>query len=84
MDRIRRRIEKLEASPRFAKQQRRPRIFTAQGPIGFDAEAFLRLCGHDVRDGDIVQVIVGAKDGRPADLPLADLTQSRAAAAGLH
>lgn len=72
------RLERLEQSSRFARVADRPRRYVAQGPVGFDAYAFLRSCGHDVRDHDIVLVIVGAEDGRPVDLPLADLTDAPA------
>ena len=82
MGALRNRIEKLEGHPLLMARKGRPRTFTAQGPVGFDARAFLRECGHDVRDGDIVRVIVGCENAKPVDLPLADLT--REFADGLH
>ena len=55
------------------------RRFAVQGPHGMstdEATSFLQERGHDLgRNGiNIVRVIVGAEDGRPVDLPLADLT----------
>lgn len=77
MTTIRRRLEQLEAAaPQAPRQVRR---FMIQGPQGMpcgDAVAFLRACGHEIRDQDlnIIRCVIGAEDGRPVDLPLEDLT----------
>lgn len=55
------------------------RRFVVQAPHGMavdEVSDFLREQGHDLggKGINIVRVIVGAEDGRPVDLPLADLT----------
>lgn len=89
MQNFRARLEKLETIARLPS--RRKMVFWAiQGPHNMPegaAVAFLRECGHDVRDEDhnIIRIVIGAKDGRPIDLPLKDLTaQCRPAASALH
>lgn len=53
--------------------------FVVQGPHGMstdEATAFLREQGYDLSGNGInlIRLLVGAEDGRPIDLPLADLT----------
>ena len=53
--------------------------FMIQGPHGMSPDQiddFLRDQGHDLGgvSRNVVRVIVGAEDGRPVDLSLADLT----------
>ncbi|MEA1832570.1 hypothetical protein U8607_10805 [Methylobacterium durans] len=78
MQNLQKRLSRLEAT---ARPKRRQRVcsFTLQGPNGLseaDAVAFLRECGHEVRDEDfnIIRTLVGADSRRPVDLPLKDLT----------
>ncbi|XYD12623.1 hypothetical protein R1A27_34640 (plasmid) [Methylobacterium sp. NMS12] len=59
------------------------RRFVVQGPHGMstdEATAFLREQGHDLGGNGInlIRLVVGAEDGRPVDLPLADLTPRQA------
>lgn len=75
---LHRRIIKLETAVR-GSDDRMVRLFSIEGPNGLprdEAIVFLRECGHDVRDEDfnIIRVVIGAKDGRPVDLPLRDIT----------
>ncbi|MCJ2087134.1 hypothetical protein MKK88_14230 [Methylobacterium sp. E-005] len=72
------RLQKLERAIR-PPQQRKVRQFVIEGPKGLQveaAEAFLRKCGHDLRDEDhnIIRIIIGAENGRPVDLRLKDIT----------
>ena len=72
-----RRLGRLEG--RIVRPQRRNVLWAIQGPHNMpegDAVAFLRSCGHDVRDEDhnLIRIMVGAENGRPVDLPLKDLT----------
>jgi hypothetical protein len=72
------RLQKLERAIR-PQQHRKVRRFAIEGPKGLPveaAEAFLRECGHDLRDEDhnIIRIIVGAENGQPIDLPLKDIT----------
>ncbi|SDO59335.1 hypothetical protein SAMN05216360_12912 [Methylobacterium phyllostachyos] len=55
------------------------RRFVVQGPHGMstdEAASFLQGQGHDLGNTglNIIRVVVAAEDGRPIDLPLADLT----------
>ena len=72
------RLTKLEGAA-FSPMHRRRVLWAVQGPHNMPegaAVAFLRECGHDVRDEDlnVIRIVVGAKDGRPVDLPLKDIT----------
>lgn len=86
---LQKRIAKLESAA-LAPQHQKAVFWAIQGPHNMPegaAVAFLRECGHDVRDEDhnIIRIVIGAKDGRPVDLPLKDLTaQCRPAASALH
>ena len=76
------RLAKLEEAA-FSERPRAVRQFVIEGPADMPegaSIAFLRSCGHDVRDEDlnIVRVLIGAEDGRPVDLPLKDLTRELA------
>ena len=75
---LHRRLAKLEGAT-FNPLHRRRVLWAIEGPHNMPegaAVAFLRECGHDVRDEDfnIIRVVVGAKDGRPVDLPMKDIT----------
>lgn len=75
---LNRRLVKLEATTH--PLPRRVVAWAIQGPHDMPegaAAAFLRSCGHDVRDEDhnLIRIMVGAEDGRPIDLPLKDLTR---------
>lgn len=89
MSNISARLAKLESTASRG-QSREVRQFAIEGPGDMPegaSIAFLRSCGHDVRDEDlnIVRVFIGAEDGRPVDLPLRDLTaEHRPAASTLH
>lgn len=74
MKRIVQRIEAAESAVAARTATGPVRRFLCSGPIGFDAEGFLRSCGHEIAPGDIIRVVVGAEDGKAVDLPLADLT----------
>ena len=72
------RLTKLEGAA-FSPMHRRRVLWAVQGPHNMPegaAVAFLRECGHNVRDEDlnIIRIVLGAKDGRPVDLPLKDIT----------
>lgn len=78
MQNLRARLEKLETIAR-PPSRRKMVSWAIQGPVGLpeaDAVAFLRECGHDVRDEDfnLIRIVIGAEDGRPVDLPLKDIT----------
>ena len=69
-----RRLAKMEAEI-FQAQHRKVRLFAVEGPKDLAegvAEAFLRECGHDLRDEDhnIVRIFIAADQ----DLPLKDVT----------
>ncbi len=73
------RIRKLEAATFRVGGGLVVRQFAVQGPVDLseaDAIAFLREQGHEIQDTNlnIVRLVIGAEDGRPVDLPLADLT----------
>ncbi|QEE37610.1 MULTISPECIES: hypothetical protein [unclassified Methylobacterium] len=68
------RLQKLESAIRPLRH-RKVRQFAIEGPKGLPpgaAEAFLRECGHDLKDEDhnIVRIMVAAD----RDLPLKDIT----------
>ena len=73
------RLGRLEGRITLKSRDLPVRRFMVQGPRGLsgdDAAAFLREQGHDLNTGafNIIRLVVGAEDGRPVDLPLADLT----------
>lgn len=68
------RLAKLEGVA-FSPMHRRRVLWAIQGPHNMPegaAVAFLRECGHEVRDEDlnIIRIVVGAEEGRPVDLLL--------------
>ena len=79
MNDLHKRLAKLEvatAPPAIPRQTRR---FLMEGPAGLppeDAVAFLRSCGHEVRDEDfnIIRVVTDAENGQSINLPLHDRT----------
>jgi hypothetical protein len=78
MQKLTSRLGRLEAAI-FVKRSGQVRLFSVQGPVGLscdDAIAFLREQGHYICDEDtnIVRIVIGAENGKPVDLPLADLT----------
>lgn len=79
---LQKRIAKLESAA-LVPQHQKAVFWAIQGPHNLPhdaAVAFLRECGHDVRDEDrnYIRVMVGAEDGRPVDLPLKDLNGEHA------
>lgn len=74
---LNRRLAKIE-SETFDPQHRKVRLFAIEGPANLPegaSIAFLRECGHDIRDEDlnIVRIMVAAD----RDLPLKDITAER-------
>ena len=68
------RLQKLESAIR-PSQHRTVRHFAIEGPRDLPrdaAVAFLRECGHDIRDEDLNIIRIMVAPGR--DLPLKDIT----------
>lgn len=68
------RLRKLESAIR-PPQRRTVRKFAVEGPKNLlegAAEAFLRECGHNLRDDDLNIIRIMVAPGR--DLPLKDIT----------
>lgn len=76
MQTLSKRLERLEATA-FRGPAREARRFIIEGPAVLPEEAsiaFLRACGHNIRDEDlnVVRLVISADPGEP--LPLHDLT----------
>ncbi|MCJ2036427.1 hypothetical protein [Methylobacterium sp. J-068] len=79
MQDLNKRLTKLEvanAPPRPPQSVRRFMIEAPASTSGVEAVAFLRACGHEVRDEDlnIIRHVIGAENGKPVELSLRDRT----------
>lgn len=79
MQDLHKRLARLEVASTPIQAPRQVRRFMIEAPAGTTAEAataFLRTCGHEVRDEDfnIIRQVMGVEDGSPADLPWRDRT----------
>jgi hypothetical protein len=69
------RLAKLEQVHIPPAEQRERQKFYVEGYGDDDPAEFLRSCGHDVKDGDIIrQIVAAAPQGGPLFAPFVDVT----------